>query len=384
MNEKISYFDNAATTFPKPETVYEFMNDFYRNCGGNAGRGNHGFAMTSGKLISETRTLIKELLHCQTKEVIFTPSATFALNMIIQGIIYSGAKNIYISPFEHNAVTRVLHHFEKQNMIVVHQLKFEKFDFNFERIKYQFEEIKPDLVVCTHASNVTGIILPVADLCNLSKTFGATTVIDMAQTCGLVDLDCGNQNIDFAVFAGHKTLYGPTGIGGFVMNQNIVLPPVIFGGTGVDSINQEMPSTIPEKYEMGTQNILGIAGLNASLKWILNIGIENLFKKEIENRNRLIKLLNNFDFVKPVGICDFSKYVGIVSVLIEGISSDTAENIFSEQGIALRGGLQCSPLAHKFLGTSPAGTVRFSTSYFTSEEEFLHLEKVLKYLEEEM
>lgn len=384
MNEKIAYFDNAATTFPKPACVYEFMNEFYRNCGGNAGRGNHGFAMTSGKLISETRTLIKELLHCQTKEVIFTPSATFALNMIIQGIIYSGAKNIYISPFEHNAVTRVLHHFEKQNMIVVHQLKFEKFDFNFERIKYQFEEIKPDLVICTHASNVTGIILPVADLCNLSKSFGATTVIDMAQTCGLVDLDCGNQNIDFAVFAGHKTLYGPTGIGGFVMKQNIVLPPVIFGGTGVDSINQEMPSSIPEKYEMGTQNILGIAGLNASLKWILNIGIENLYKKEIENRNRLIKLLNNFDFVKPVGVCDFSKYVGIVSVLIEGISSDTAENIFSEQGIALRGGLQCSPLAHKFLGTSPAGTVRFSTSYFTSEEDFLHLEKVLKYLEEEM
>ena len=384
MNEKIAYFDNAATTFPKPECVYEFMNNFYRSCGGNAGRGNHGFSMTSGKLISETRTLIKELLHCQTKEVIFTPSATFALNMIIQGIIYSGAKNIYISPFEHNAVTRVLHHFEKQNMIVVHQLKFEKFDFNFERIKYQFEEIKPDLVICTHASNVTGIILPVADLCNLSKSFGATTVIDMAQTCGLVDLDCGNQNIDFAVFAGHKTLYGPTGIGGFVMKQNIVLPPVIFGGTGVDSINQEMPSSIPEKYEMGTQNILGIAGLNASLKWILNIGIENLYKKEIENRNRLIKLLNNFDFVKPVGVCDFSKYVGIVSVLIEGISSDTAENIFSEQGIALRGGLQCSPLAHKFLGTSPAGTVRFSTSYFTSEEDFLHLEKVLKYLEEEM
>ena len=384
MNEKIAYFDNAATTFPKPECVYEFMNDFYRNCGGNSGRGNHGLAITSGKLISETRTLIKELLHCQTKEVIFTPSATFALNMIIQGLIYSGAKNIYISPFEHNAITRVLHHFEKQNLIVVHQLKLENLSFNFERIKYQFEEIKPDLVICTHASNVTGIILPVAELCNLSKSFGATTVIDMAQTCGLVDLDCENQNIDFAVFAGHKTLYGPTGIGGFVMNQNIALPPVIFGGTGVDSINPEMPSSIPEKYEMGTQNILGIAGLNASLKWILNIGIEILYKKEIENRNRLIELLNNFDFVKPVGIWESSKYVGIVSVLIEGISSDSAENIFTEQGIALRGGLQCSPLAHKFLGTNPAGTVRFSTSYFTSEEDFLHLEKVLKYLEEEM
>lgn len=384
MNDKIAYFDNAATTFPKPECVYDFMNDFYRNCGGNAGRGNHNLSITSGKLISETRELLKKLLHCPQKKVVFTPSATFALNMIIQGMIYSGAKNIYISPFEHNAVTRVLHHFEKQNMIVVHQLNFEKFDFNFERIKYQFEEIKPDLVICTHASNVTGIILPVADLCNLSKTFGATTVIDMAQTCGLVDLDCGNQNIDFAVFAGHKTLYGPTGIGGFVMNQNIVLPPVIFGGTGVDSINPEMPSTIPEKYEMGTQNILGIAGLNASLKWILNIGNKYLYKKEIENRNRLIELLNNFDFVKPVGIYDSSSYVGIVSVLIEGISSDTAENIFSEQGIALRGGLQCSPFAHNFFGTSPAGTVRFSTSYFTSEEDFLQLEKALKYLEEEM
>lgn len=384
MNEKIAYFDNAATTFPKPECVYEFMNVFYRNCGGNAGRGTHGLAMTSGKLISETRELLKKLLHCPQKKVVFTPSATFALNMIIQGIIYSGAKNIYISPFEHNAITRVLHHFEKQNMIVVHQLKLENFDFNFERIKYQFEEIKPDLVICTHASNVTGIIFPVADLCNLSKTFGATTVIDMAQTCGLVDLDCGNQNIDFAVFAGHKTLYGPTGIGGFVMNQNIVLPPVIFGGTGVDSINPEMPSTIPEKYEMGTQNILGISGLNASLKWILNIGIGNLYEKEVENRKQLIELFTNFDFVKVVGNCETSNYVGIVSVLLEGISSDTAENIFSEQGIAVRGGLQCSPFAHKFFGTSPAGTVRFSTSYFTSEEDFLHLEKVLKYLEEEM
>ncbi len=384
MNGQITYFDNAATTFPKPECVYDFMNAFYRNCGGNAGRGNHNLTMTSGKLISQTRDLIKILLHCPQKKVVFTPSATFALNMIIQGLIKNGKRNVYISPYEHNAVTRILHHFEKERMIVVRKLEVENLKFNLERIKYQFEEIKPDLVICTHASNVTGMILPVADLCNLSKSFGATTVVDMAQTCGLVDLDCGNQNIDFAVFAGHKTLYGPTGIGGFVMNQNIELPPVFLGGTGFDSLNQEMPSSIPEKYEMGTQNILGIAGLNASLKWIFDIGIETLYKKESENRNRLIKIFNAFDFIKLIGICETSNYVGIVSVLLEGVSSDTAESIFNEQKIAVRGGLQCSPFAHKILGTSPAGTVRFSTSYFTSEEDFLQLEKVLKYLEEEM
>ena len=124
MNDKIAYFDNAATTFPKPECVYDFMNDFYRSCGGNAGRGNHNLSITSGKLISETRELLKKLLHCSQKKVVFTPSATFALNIIIQGLIKSGKKNIYISPFEHNAVTRVLHHFEKQNMIIVYPVSY--------------------------------------------------------------------------------------------------------------------------------------------------------------------------------------------------------------------------------------------------------------------
>lgn len=384
MNEKIAYFDNAATTFPKPECVYEFMNDFYRNSGGNAGRANHGLAITSGKLISETRTLIKELLHCQTKEVIFTPSATFALNMIIQGIIYYGAKNIYISPFEHNAVTRVLHHFEKQNMIVVHQLKFENFDFNFERIKYQFEEIKPDLVICTHASNVTGIILPVADLCNLSKSFGATTVIDMAQTCGLVDLDCGNQNIDFAVFAGHKTLYGPTGISGFVMNPEIKLPSVFFGGTGYESANQDMPDSIPEKFEMGTQNTSGLAGLNAALHWNRSQSIQEIWNREQEHRRRLLDLLSDYWFIQIIGNNPAQTYVGIVSCLIDGISSDSAAGIFDRCGISVRTGLQCAPLAHQFLGTYPAGTIRFSVSYFSTDEDFEELRKALDFIEENL
>lgn len=383
------YFDNAATTFPKPNCVYHFMNNFYKNFAGNAGRGENQFSQSSSKLIFETRKKIQKLLHCETKQVIFTPSATISLNMILQGLILSNPtkiKNIYISPFEHNAVTRVLHHFEMQEKIKVFQLSMNKqsLQYDFERIKYQFDEVKPDLMIVSHASNVIGLISPVKELCHLAKNYEATTIIDMAQTCGLVDLDCSSNEIDFVVFAGHKTLYGPTGIGGFVKNPNVNLEPILFGGTGFDSVNPNMPTSIPERYEMGTQNIVGIAGFYAALCWIEEIGLKELWQKECENRKRLIKIFENYDFVKIIGNVAECEYVGIVSVLLDGIPSDSAESIFNECGIAIRSGLQCSPLAHKFLGTSPAGTVRFSTGYFTSEDDFEQLENCLEYIEQEM
>lgn len=381
----MAYFDNASTTYPKPEVVYASMDQFYRLNGANAGRGRYNLAQSANALIGETRALIQKLLHCPAKQVVFTPTATIALNIIIQGLICKGAQTIYISPFEHNAVTRTLHHFEEAGTISVHQLTVSRdMKYDLDRIRYQFESEHPDLVIVSHASNVFGLIAPVTEICSLAKKFGATTVIDMAQTAGLVDCNLGLNVFDFAVFAGHKTLYGPTGISGFIMDPAIDLPPVIFGGTGFESANQNMPQSLPERYEMGTMNISGVAGLNAALKWGLDQGIEAIWEKEQEHRKKLIELLQEYWFIKIVGDYPDCNYVGIVSCLIEGISSDSAGEIFDRCGIAVRTGLQCAPLAHQFVGTHPAGTIRFSVGYFTSEEDFEELRQALDYIEENL
>lgn len=379
----MAYFDNAATTFPKPETVYTFMSDFYRSNGASAGRGNYGASLSAGALIAETRQLLQELLHCQAKQVVFTPTATIALNIVLQGLVKMGVKEVYISPFEHNAVTRTLHAFEVSGQINVHKLVVSKnMVYDLERIRYQFEEKRPDLIVVSHASNVFGLISPVEEIFRLGKQFDAYTVVDMAQTAGLVDCNVGSNVIDFAVFAGHKTLYGPTGISGFMMKPEIKLPAVIFGGTGYESANQDMPLSLPERYEMGTMNLIGVAGLHAALKWINDISISSLREKEAQNRQRLLEILDNYWFIKVVGNFPKNEYVGIVSCLIDGISSDSAGKLFDEAGIAVRTGLQCAPLAHEFAGTYPAGTIRFSVSYFTTEQDFQGLISALDYIEE--
>ena len=384
-SDTMAYFDNAATTFPKPDRVYDFMNEFYRKSGANAGRGHYGMAESAGALIKDTRRRLQKLLHCESKQVIFTPTATIALNIVIQGMVQKGVRNIYISPFEHNAVTRTLHHFEKQGIISVRQLDVtEVLTYGLEKIRYQFDDVQPDMLIVSHASNVIGLVAPVEELFKLGKAYGAYTLVDMSQTAGLVELNVGLNTIDFAVFAGHKTLYGPTGISGFVMKPDIEMPAVIFGGTGFESANQDMPQSLPERYEMGTGNIVGIAGLNAALQWLEEQGIAEIWAKEAEHRKRLLDILRRYDFLKIVGSSEEAQFVGIVSCIMEGISSDSAGSIFAERGIAVRTGLQCAPLAHRWLGTYPAGTIRFSVSYFTSEEDFAELEEALNEIEAEL
>ena len=381
----MTYFDNAATTYPKPECVYSFMDESYRNYGGNAGRGNYAIANTAKGIIEETRDLLKDLLHCPAKQVVFTPSATIAINMIIQGIIKTGAKTVYISPFEHNAVTRTLHHFEKSGVVDVMDLAVtDTLEYDLTRIRYQFEEVRPDFVIVSHASNVIGLVAPVESIFSLAKKFGAITLVDMAQTAGLVDLDVGLETIDFAVFAGHKTLMGPTGISGFIMKPSFALPPVLFGGTGYDSSNQDMPSSLPERYEMGTLNTMGVAGLNAALNWIKEKTIAELYREEELQREKLTALLGDYDFLRIVGNVKERKYVGIVSVLLEGISSDSAGSIFAERDIAVRTGLQCAPRAHQFLGTYPAGTIRFSVNCMTSNKDYEALRDALEDIREKL
>lgn len=381
------YFDNAATTFPKPECVYAFMDSFYRKYGGNAGRGQYKLAAESSKIIFETRGFIQKILCAPNKDVIFAPSATVALNMVIQGLLADEKKKtVYISPFEHNSVTRVLHHFEKSGKICVRRLFVSPdFEYDMEKINAQFAELPPDIVIVSHASNVIGLVSPVLEIFAAAKKYGAITVTDMAQTAGLVPLDVASDLIDFAVFAGHKTLYGPFGIGGFAKNRNVALEPVLFGGTGVDSANQEMPENIPGRYEMGSQNICAVAGLHAAAQWFLQ-NQDEIRAAEEKNHRRLLEILRQYDFVKIAGpayrFSEKTKCIGVVSTVFDGYAAEDIGNVFDEMEIAVRTGLQCSPLAHKFLGTFPAGTVRFSVGYFTGEEDFCALEKAMGYIEE--
>lgn len=379
------YFDNAATTFPKPESVYEAMDRLYRGNGASAARGDYSASISVNQMVTETRERIKRVLNCPAKQVVFTPTATLALNIIIQGLLQDSGKNVYITPLEHNAVTRVLHHFEKQGAANVIQLCLsEKLQYDMKAIRKQFSEKQPDILIMTHASNVCGLITPVEEISVVAKEFGAVVVIDMAQSAGLVPCNVGLETIDFAVFAGHKTLYGPTGISGFVMNPNIDLEPILFGGTGFESANQDMPQSLPERFEMGTINSVGVAGLNAALLWIEKTGIASIRKREKENRERLIKLLDQYDFVRIVGNDSSNDYIGVVSVVFDGLSSDSCGSLFDRLGIAVRTGLQCAPTAHKFLGTFPSGTVRFSVGFFTSEDDFMKLKDALEYIKENM
>lgn len=377
-----AYFDNAATTFPKPEEVYRFMDSFYREFGVNVGRGQHKQATMAAALVDETRKLLLNLNHCPNRAVVFTPSATEALNLILRSAICRDDLNIYLSPFEHNAVVRVINYIAKRFRLNVFTLAFDRvsYRYNLEKIKYQFVDNKPDLVVVSHASNVCGVVAPIVDICTLSKPHGAINIIDMCQTMGLINTNLNNENIDYAVFAAHKTLYGSLGLGGFIYKSDVKPEPLIYGGTGTDSANPLLPDVAPERYEVGSPNIQAIAGLNAALKWAKGIGIEQIYRIEHANHQRLVSLLRRYDNIKIISPIEASDGIGVVSAMFDNFGSDNIGQILSERNIAVRTGLHCAPIAHRFLGTFPAGTVRFSVSYFNNDDDFALLEDALNYI----
>ncbi len=376
-----AYFDNAATTYPKPNAVYDYMDKFYRENGGNAGRGQYKLAATASRVISETRKMIQKVLQCENKEVIFAPSATLAMNMVLQGIVEPGM-HIYISPFEHNAVTRTLYALETTKNVTVHILPYSvENGYDLDATRRAFNADKPSVVIISHASNVCGLIAPVDELTALVKEFGGITVLDMAQTAGLIPLNVGSTNVDYAVFAGHKTLYGPIGIGGFVKKPEAKPIPILFGGTGIESALQDMPHDAPARYEMGSQNIHSISGLHAALTWFLE-NAEEIRAVEEKNHKRLLSILNEHSNITIVGPKDRNNCIGVVSCLFDDYSSDNIGDVLDRYEIAVRTGLHCAPIAHKTLKTFPAGTVRFSVGYFTNEKEFDALKEVLDIIED--
>lgn len=377
------YFDNAATTFPKPEQVYNFMDTFYRNYGVNVSRGQYKEASITANIVRETRDLILDLFHANADyETVFTPSSTIAMNTILFGQSWKENDVVFITRFEHNAVLRTLEQIKNRYKIKIKYIEPDKnsLEYDLNTIKTQFNLDKPKLVIMNHASNSFGFIFPIEEVSKLAYGVSAKTVIDMSQTAGLIDTTIG-KFFDYIIFAGHKTLYAPTGIAGFVLKKSDNLKTFIFGGTGVDSANINMPTNIPDRFEAGSPNIIAIAGLNASLKWINEIGIKAIYKKEKENFNKLLQILSKYNNIKTFVHPNF-KQVGIIASIFDTYPCENIGIVMSEHDIAVRTGLHCAPDSHKFMGTYPSGTVRFSISYFTNNEDFNHLEKVLEYINE--
>ena len=380
---EVAYFDNAATTYKKPEEMHRFMYEFYSANSVNVGRGSHNLLSASNRIVRETRNMLLDIFHANSEyEAVFTPTATEAINIVLQGQDWQKNDVIYISPFEHNAVFRTVKYLEKKYGVEVIVLKnnTQSLELDKDSILFQFASKPPKFVVATHVSNVCGNVIDIELLGEMVKQYNARYLIDCAQSAGLLETNILKARADYMVFAGHKTLYGPFGCSGVICKKQSAPKPLIYGGTGVDSASENMPEYLPTKYEAGSVNILSIAGLYKSLQWINKIGINSIKEKEKENYNKLLSLINNYDFIKKVGTG--TNNTSILSCVFDGISSDNIGDIMSNNGVIVRTGLHCAPLAHKTLGTFPEGTVRFSVSYFTNNKDFNRLKLALDIIEE--
>jgi cysteine desulfurase family protein len=362
------YLDNAATTFPKPEAVYVAMDKMNREGAVNAGRGSYKLAQRASKLINETKDLMRKVVHVDSSAaVVFSSSITVAMNQIVNGIKLRERAVVYVSPYEHNAVARSLHDLAKRKSLLIKEIPInEHLEIDLEKMKFEFSKDKPEAVFCTHISNVTGYILPVKEIFDEAKKHGSITVLDTAQSMGLVDLRADLINADIIAFAGHKTLYGPFGIGGFINITGISLDVFLSGGTGSNSLDLEMPDGKEARYESSSPNIVAIAGLNAALKCL---DIPFYYEHEKKLTEYMVKELFEIKEINMYVPKDRDKHVGIVSFTVDGFNSEDVGTILDEDfGIAVRTGYHCAPYIHKYLkdegtlGTIRVGLGQFSTA----------------------
>lgn len=376
------YLDNAATTFPKPEEVYRAMDKANRELAVNAGRGSYKKAQDVSKIIDETKQLLRGLVHTDIETpVVFSPSITIALNQVIRGYDWPDNAVVYVSPFEHNAVARTLHSLvgEKGVQVEFFPINEKTLEVDLEKLQYQFMKKHPDAIICTHVSNVTGYILPVSEIFSEGKKYNSFTVLDTAQSLGLIEVDTRILNADIIAFAGHKTLYGPLGIGGFINVSCIPLNVEITGGTGSDSLNLNMPAGFEVKYEPASANIIAIAGLNAALKVLdreKNYLDEKILSDYLISR---LKLIDGITLYLPAHL---EKHIGVVSMTIDSCSSDTVGMILDEDhDIAVRTGYHCAPWIHDYLNDKRCnGTVRVGIGKYNTKEDLDRLVEELKNL----
>lgn len=361
------YLDNAATTFPKPEEVYLAMDSANRTIGVNAGRGSYKAAREASKLISDTKTQLRQLVHADaSSSVIFTSSITIALNQVINGINWIPNATVYVSPYEHNAVARTVAKVAKERNLTVKQIPLDEntLEIDLEKLKYEFSKERPFAVFCTHISNVTGYILPVQEIFSEAKKYDAITVLDSAQSLGLIDVNSKDINSDIICFAGHKCLYGPFGIGGFINIKNVPLNIYITGGTGSDSLNLDMPNGNETKFEASSSNIIAIAGFHAALA-CLDVASHRMSEQQITNY--LIEKLENIEKIHMYLPKNREKHIGIVSFTHSELNSEDIGTILDQDfDIAVRTGYHCAPYIHEYLKDKQSlGTVRIGIGQYT-------------------
>ncbi|HYE83093.1 MAG TPA: aminotransferase class V-fold PLP-dependent enzyme [Clostridia bacterium] len=363
------YLDNAATTFPKPEAVYRAVDDCLRNYCANPGRGGHKLSLQSGRVLLEARELLVDLFNTGSAEnIILTHNATESLNLALKGFLKKGA-HVITTSMEHNSVMRPLKALEKIGIETTIVQCSEKGELNIRDIE---KEIRKEtvLIAATHASNVVGTILPIADIGALAKSFGLEFLVDASQTAGAYDIDVQKMNISMLAFTGHKSLMGPQGTGGLYIKKDLELEPMKEGGTGSRSESLYQPEIIPDRYESGTHNTPGIAGLCAGINYINEKGMNIIRAHEQELLSCFLGGLQDIKKVKIYGTKDVYKKVPVVSINIGDVGSSEISYILDQTfDIATRSGLHCAPMAHRTIGTLEQGTVRFSFGYLNTKEE---------------
>lgn len=391
-----AYFDNAATSWPKPEPVYRFMDSFFRSHGVNPGRSGSLLALEAEQMISDTRRMLARFFGFSgsASRVAFSLNGTDALNMAIGGLVGNG-DHMIITRVEHNAVLRTANHLERDLGVQVSRIAPDSCGYISADHIQQAIKNNTRLIVLNHASNVIGTVQPLEEVAKVAQDAGVTLVVDAAQTAGVLPINMDELGIGVLAFPGHKGLFGPMGIGGLVVSEAVELSPMRYGGTGVDSLSTFQPEAYPYRLEAGTVSVPGIAGLHAAQKWFRGLGTEldhadtsasdeydicvratnHIHAVEMGHLKRIESKLREYSSVQIAGNARDDARVATISFTVNGVDTQQiADELDADFQICARAGLQCAPLVHVDAGTADAGgTVRLSPGFFTDEEDMQQL-----------
>lgn len=370
MEKKAVYLDNAATSWPKPPGVAEAMVASLQQFGANPGRGSHRMAVDASRSIFGTRRKLATLFGVKNpNDIAFALNTTAALNTAILGFVKPG-DHVVCTAVEHNSVRRPLERLKSVDGVEVTYVETEPTgELDVQRVKESMR-VNTRLVVVSHSSNLLGSIVPIEDVAEIARAAGAKLLVDAAQSAGVLPIDVGRMGIDMLAFPGHKALYGPQGTGGLYIAPDMEVEPLFVGGTGSQSEAIEQPKVRPDRYESGTQNGPGIAGLGAGVDFVLHETVANIHNKEWALTQRMIEAMERIGGIRLLGPEKGKPRTGIVSFVMEGVDSAELAFVLDQHfGIAVRSGYHCTPLAHRTAGTEETGAVRASVGAFTTDEE---------------
>ncbi|GGA06635.1 cysteine desulfurase [Paenibacillus marchantiophytorum] len=366
----VMYFDQAASSWPKPPAVMTAMMNCMEEFAANPGRGSHQMAVKASRVLFETRKHTAKLFGVKNpNDISFALNTTHALNQAIKGFVKPG-DHVICTNIEHNSVRRPLEYLKATADVELTYIQNDQQGYiHLEELRKAFKP-NTSLVVVSHSSNLLGTIMPVGEIGELCRSHGARLLIDAAQSAGILPIDVQGMNIDMLAFPGHKGLLGPQGTGGLYINPNLDLDPLLHGGTGSQSEAIQQPTVRPDRYEAGTQNTVGIAGLNEGVKFVLAETVEKIHEKEWRQTQMLMEGLLGIEGVTILGPSLGQNKTGIVSFNIQDADSSEVAFILDQSfQIAVRSGYHCTPLAHEAAGTLAKGAVRASIGYFTTDGE---------------